>query len=358
MANIIYKETTSKPKQTLKKYGIWSDSPLDANTYNESVLTSTGMNLHTDETSSLEGNYYYNIYSEPSATNLNAPLQFSLAFGTLSPIKFQSSDVDYEYTYPSYAVYRQFANILLNEGSNKNFTYKSASKDTTIEAAYFVSIARDRLRFSMDKDSFQLNISSSYNSSYSNSTVGNIIISSSKTDTSPFLMTLGTSSGYTGVIGSSSLFGHPVGLAFPEYGVLVLDAYAITNLIGSASAFNILNYMTGSATSSYSAKIPLDNIYNLIYKGNYFQARSAEIVNSTYYYCKAGIDDFNYSTNPTWISGSTNEILPSLVNDKKTYISGIGLYDDDHRLIATAKLSRPLEKDDTKELNISIRLDF
>ena len=69
--------------------------------------------------------------------------------------------------------------------------------------------------------------------------------------------------------------------------------------------------------------------------------------------------EFNYTTNPSFISGSTGEVLYSqFINNPQTYITTVGLYNDANELLAVAKLSKPLVKDFTKEALIRVKLDF
>ena len=71
---------------------------------------------------------------------------------------------------------------------------------------------------------------------------------------------------------------------------------------------------------------------------------------STYTFVRARNSELNYSENPSFISGSTGEVLYSqFINNPQTYITTIGLYNDSNELLAVAKLSRPLLKDFTKE---------
>lgn len=42
----------------------------------------------------------------------------------------------------------------------------------------------------------------------------------------------------------------------------------------------------------------------------------------------------------------------------QTFLSSIGLYNDNNELLAVAKLSKPLKKDFTKEALIRVKLDF
>jgi len=63
--------------------------------------------------------------------------------------------------------------------------------------------------------------------------------------------------------------------------------------------------------------------------------------------------------NASFISSSTGAILfDSFIDNPTTYITSVGLYNDAAELLAVAKLSRPLEKDFTKELLVRVKLDF
>ena len=85
-------------------------------------------------------------------------------------------------------------------------------------------------------------------------------------------------------------------------------------------------------------------------------------INSTIYFVRAQPDEFNYSSNPTFVS-STGEIIVTdssvnSLNKPFSYITTVGLYGDYDDLLAVAKVSRPIEKNDEKDLTIRVRLDF
>jgi len=86
---------------------------------------------------------------------------------------------------------------------------------------------------------------------------------------------------------------------------------------------------------------------------------SNEQLSSDFIFVRARSQNFNYSTNPSFISGSDGAVLyDSFINDPQVYITTVGLYNNDQELVAVAKLSRPLLKDFTKELLVRIKLDF
>ena len=76
-------------------------------------------------------------------------------------------------------------------------------------------------------------------------------------------------------------------------------------------------------------------------------------------FIRARNSEFNYSENPSFISGSTGEVVHNyFINNPQVYPTTVGLYNDSNELLATAKLSRPIQKDFTKEALIRIKLDF
>jgi hypothetical protein len=86
---------------------------------------------------------------------------------------------------------------------------------------------------------------------------------------------------------------------------------------------------------------------------------SQESITSDFVFVRPRTSEFNYSENPSFISGSTGEVLYSnFINNPQTYITTIGLYNDTNQLLAVAKLSRPLPKDFTTEALVRVKLDF
>jgi len=81
-------------------------------------------------------------------------------------------------------------------------------------------------------------------------------------------------------------------------------------------------------------------------------------LNSTIYFCRANHNEFNYSSNPTYISSSKMVVKNNASDLPLTYVTTIGLYSSDNELLAMAKLSEPLKKDPNTELTLRCRLDY
>ena len=85
-------------------------------------------------------------------------------------------------------------------------------------------------------------------------------------------------------------------------------------------------------------------------------------INSTLIFCRATADEFNYSSNPAFVDSDGRIVVidEGLEDLQRTFsfITTVGLYDANNNLLAVAKLSRPVEKTDEKDLTFRIRLDF
>jgi hypothetical protein len=90
-----------------------------------------------------------------------------------------------------------------------------------------------------------------------------------------------------------------------------------------------------------------------------FLARNSEKVTSTHYFVRVKNAEYNFSNNPSYVTGSVGQIAQStFISDPKTYITTIGLYNDSQQLLAVAKLSKPLLKSFQREALIRVKLDY
>ena len=88
-------------------------------------------------------------------------------------------------------------------------------------------------------------------------------------------------------------------------------------------------------------------------------ADSEEVLTSNYVFVRARNAEFNYSQNPTFIDSTTGGVrYTDFITAPQTFITTVGLYNDNGDLLAVAKLSKPLKKDFTKEALIRVKLDF
>ncbi len=143
----------------------------------------------------------------------------------------------------------------------------------------------------------------------------------------------------------------------PDIGTILLNPLALADFAVSGGIG--LQY-SGSATASVAPNIsPNTSLFNSVNLGSSFTLNSQETITSDFVFVRPRSSEFNYSENPSFISGSTGEVLYSdFINNPQTYITTIGLYNDTNQLLAVAKLSRPLPKNFTKEALVRVKLDF
>ena len=90
-----------------------------------------------------------------------------------------------------------------------------------------------------------------------------------------------------------------------------------------------------------------------------FQFRNEEDQTSVSYFCRVRSGQNNFSINPTFVSGSQNELRQkSMKGNPNVYITGVELYNGSGEVVATGKLSKPLKKNFSSEATIKVKLTF
>jgi len=117
------------------------------------------------------------------------------------------------------------------------------------------------------------------------------------------------------------------------------------------SSLHDFETMLKSSEISSSADAIRNRIYNL-------QFNNTIELNSTVYFCRAKHNEFNYSSNPTYLTGSQIRVKDVKTDPPISYITGIGLYSADNQLLAVGKFSEPIRKDKNIELTFRARLDY
>jgi len=318
-----------------------------------STLWSTGTpTLNTFFTNSVQaagssGDYYLSIYQ--TASNLStAAVQFDIAYAdslgsgsTLyNPIVPQNS-----YTKTVYGQYRS----LILEDENAQFVFGVGNNVITGSFFWVLSIERANYKQSLFPGSLNLQLSGS----------GGIINLTDNSLDAPVNQFIGATqvyqliSGSNGTAGTLPYSGYVLnsgsyGLVFPQLGTILLNPYAVSQ---SLELF--------PSRSNNSDGLNNGRLFNSISGAASFALNSQETVTSDYVFVRARNSEFNYSENPSFISGSTGEVIyDNFINAPQVYITTVGMYNDSNDLLAVAKMSRPLLKDFTKEALVRVKLDF
>lgn len=350
-------------------------SPTDDISTISGIDVTTGMwsgdtgSLSTAFTSSVQvansGEFYYDLYNLNPASSDSAEVQFSVAYGHVSGGGSPSLTTLDTSTLPTQVIYTQYRNILLGKDVER-FTFDTTQTDDI----YVINIQRSRLKQSIDPGNWQLTLSGSNgiftfidDSGLGSAVVGNLVANN--------VYNIKSGSLDDGLATSNS---NVYGLAFPDYGVLILKpgSGGIANLVGftitgsaTIPAKNVTNSpfapFTGSGITGYQYHHEglVRSISASMAIGKPFIARSAESITSTNYFIRLRNTQYNYSNNPTYYTGSNPQnVLEPFRVKPITYPTTVGLYNDSNELLAVAKLSRPIQKSTDKEALIRVRLDY
>lgn len=151
-----------------------------------------------------------------------------------------------------------------------------------------------------------------------------------------------------------------VGHIYYQAGVVVLTssiAGTATPTTTTASAVSLID--TGSVQDLLVSGTIDECANHIRYAFDDVDYNNTTELNSTIYFCRASNTEFNYSSNPTYLSSS--EIIVKNNNplaDPVSYITTVGLYSADNELLAVAKLSEPLKKSPSNEITLRVRLDY
>ena len=154
---------------------------------------------------------------------------------------------------------------------------------------------------------------------------------------------------YTSSVGINSESG--VGNVFYQAGIAILTASVFSSSVNmNALSDNMDAILTGSSISG-ACDAFRHRINNLSFNNN-------TEINSKIYFCRVPHNRFNYSSNPTYVSGALMRVKDNFEDQPISYITTVGLYSSTGELLATAKVSEPLRKDPTNELTLRVRLDY
>ena len=303
--------------------------------------------------SNAQQSYFTDVYDK-DVSDSTAVEQFSLAYGHYAGSGSKDTTGNLNNDTPSRAIYKQYAQLLLPP-DDKKFTFNGTNSDSI----YIINFNRARYREKIDPGNLEINLAhgctgSNYvrliDDSSVAGTVGeagliyNVVSGSIDAGTSIYNAT------------SPTYFG----LLYPQHGIVILNGDKLDEAPGAKGGAGwTTNTTSGAAGRNHLRTF---NAISASYSTNStlgLQARSSEQVKSTYYFVRLKNAEYNYSNNPSFVTGSLGQLAYStFVYDPQVYITSVGLYNDRKELLAVAKLSQPLLKSFTREALIKVKLDF
>ena len=309
--------------------------------------------------------YYYTVY-QTASTETTAEIQFDIAY--CDEVGSGSVDLNPLVTgvSPTRTNYSQYRNLVLGD-ENASFIFGNH----TSSIFYVLNLERARYKQQILPGTWTLELSGSTATEFVRLTDDSLINPvTSFTDAGRVYNIISGSAGVLPVASNQTdangwtIDSGSYGWMLPDVNLLILngDALDATWALGGIALATLRNSNTAD-----NNPLLIFNALNLGGKnfpatngiGTGFTLNSQENLSSDFIFCRARNSEFNYSSNPSFISSSTGAIIfDSFVTNPTTYITTVGLYNNSQELLATAKLSRPLEKDFTKELLVRVKLDF
>jgi hypothetical protein len=294
------------------------------------------------------GTYYLNIYDSTDFDNI----QFAIAYGNKYGSGSENFDDNVAGTSPTKTIYGQYRSLVLGD-ENADFVFG----DETVDDFIAVSVDRNRYKESIFPGSMTMLLEGPSGNVLSLTDNSKVVTSVEFKDSGRVFQlvsgsagTLNTSINDNGYSNSGSY-----GWLLPDIGTILLNPAALDAAVADGG---ILFNSNPLPDTDSEINVKLWGAFESS-SASSFTLNSQETITSDFVFVRPRSSEFNYSENPSFISGSTGEVLyDEFINNPQVYMTTVGLYNDNSELLAVAKLSKPLLKDFTKESLVRVKLDF
>ena len=329
---------------------VWTDRKVTLDTF----FTSS-----TQEQASVSGDYYLAVY-QTASTSISAEPQFDISYGDINGgggVLFNSNVAGKS---PTSTIYGQFRTLVL-EDENASFTFGSINQVSS-PYIYVLSIERARYKEKMLPGSLSLKLKKGNNTLTLTDNSLNVNIPTYYGTQRAFqIVRQGSTPGNNdGINGGETIAAGSYGLFLPDTGLIILNGSALDLPGGTASTSNPnIGIDLGTERDTDEEKMNPSKLFEAIRDGASFKLNCEETLSSDFVFVRVRNGEFNYTENPSFLSGTTGEVYHnSSINNPQVYITTVGMYNDQNELLGVAKLSKPLLKDFTKEALIRVKLDF
>ena len=321
------------------------------------VGVQAGSGLSTSSLSTTQTKYYHNL--QVSDTDV-----MSVTYGHVAG---SGSSGEQTNTFgETRAIYKQFMTTLQNYDDADPGDVNLANliiNDATESAFYAIVFERARMKDRVNRKNWTLTLSASL----SHSVGKKIHLTDDSADSGSFVTPVGPRynivSGAAGVVNDATPFGY----FYPDVGVLLLGEQRLSaslpgtpGYVLSGSPFAIDGHQNGTGFARNDASTA-DNAGKLVnvLANSTLTFRNEEDINEASYFCRATSQEFNFSSNPTFWSGSRHEFTnKSFEGNPTTFITTVGLYNSNDELVAVGRLSSPIEKNYSTEATIKVKLSY
>lgn len=315
---------------------------------------------------------FQSVYDYPYlSSSANHIFDITMGYHSASPLSASTSTQNSK----KINVYNQMAQVLMGYDENGNIRKFDEDGDlsggTKMEEVFFINFARLLSKDEIKKGSFNLELGVAAAHSFNGTSMFadriKLVDTNAQND-----YRVNSPAGDYGILYADSTVDtnlvtddgtQKAGLIFYQAGIAVISASVfndqalggiLTNARGNSN-MNASNESVDEIFVSGAISASCDSLRQRIHNISF---NNTTELNSTVYFCRAHHNEFNYSTNPTYLSSSKLVVKNVASDSPVSYISTVGLYSSDNELLAVAKLSEPLKKDPSNELTLRVRLDY
>ena len=266
-------------------------------------------------------------------------------------------------------LYNQFAQVLLGYTASTGDGIRKFERDLnldgvgTMDSVFMLSFSRLLSKDEIKRGSFSITVGTgSWDSPFYEGTQARSKtlqdISASLTDQG-VKNTLGGDYALLFSGSGGALEPRACGLVFYQAGIVVLTSSIFRSPAGRAvEHFTKIGSTTYTASGSIQQVAISGNADSLRHRIKNISFNNTTEINSKIYFCRVPHNKFNYSSNPTYVTGSKIRVKNVASDTPISYITTVGLYNTAGELLAVAKLSEPLRKDPNNDMTIRVRLDY
>ncbi len=336
--------------------------------FSNGSATMTGSKIVSSSLTDTNETYFFGISNSSTPT----VEEFNVTFGSTNG--YGGDTGSYGQASPTEAIYKQYASMLLAPTEvTGGFFISSPASDSSIssgkdEEIFILSARRSNMKDRLNKGTWTIVLSGSSNSNNQRLSLTDDSANNSPTAT-PAGDRYNIISGAAGTIVSAST-ARNFGFFYPDMGVMIFskaelsrsiqgDSGSIDNTVVFASASQLGFGTTATATANTKQALRFINCLQSSVGDSELTFRDEEDQVSAQYFCRVRSGHMNFSNNPTFVSGSLNELRhDKMKGNPTTFITSVQLYNSNGDMVAVGNLSTPLKKNFQSEATIKVKLTY
>ena len=337
------------------------------------ATTISGLNIISSSLTDTNETYFFGISHSDTATTE----EFNVAFGSTNGY---GANVATNTKSETEAIYKQYAGLLLAPTEvtggfiiSRNSSLASAPSNAKVgsgrdQEIYVVSARRSNMKDRINKGTWTVKLSGSLSNGTS---PGIVYLTDDSVNESPTATPAGDRynivSGALGTVNAEAT-DRTYGWFYPDMGMMVFSATELSASIPGKheSRNNTVVFRSGSqlgfawsTDTNNNEKTALRFINCLADKSGSLTFRDEEDQVSAQYFCRVKSGHMNFSNNPTFVSGSLNELRQKTMRgNPTTFITSVQLYNSTGEMVAVGNLSTPLKKNFSSEATIKVKLTY